>query len=172
MKLSVSPVVRISVSVKNSGDLTKLTEALKKLSKSDPLAQIFTSESGEHIVAGSGELHVEILYNDLCDLSGLEVVRGDPVVSYRESVITQGRMCLGKSPNKHNRFQVTCEPLHEDVPDAIDKGEITYDQELKARARIFSDKGWMDNDSARKIWGFGPLNRGPNVIVDSTKAIQ
>jgi len=81
MKLSVSPVVRISVSVKHASELTKLTEALKKLSKSDPLAQIFTSESGEHIVAGSGELHVEILYNDLCDLSGTEVVRGDPVVS-------------------------------------------------------------------------------------------
>lgn len=81
MKLSVSPVVRISVSVKNTSDLTKLTESLKKLSKSDPLAQIYTSESGEHIVAGSGELHVEILYNDLCDLSGLELNRGDPVVS-------------------------------------------------------------------------------------------
>lgn len=40
MKLSVSPVVRIAVNVKNATDLTKLTESLKKLSKSDPLALV------------------------------------------------------------------------------------------------------------------------------------
>lgn len=172
MKLSVSPVVRISVSVKLASDLTKLTEALKKLSKSDPLAQIFTSESGEHIVAGSGELHVEILYNDLCDLSGLEVQRGDPVVSYRETVTVESRQLMGKSPNKHNRFIMSAEPFPDGLADAIENNLVVPSMDPKARARILEKDFGMAVEEARKIWGFGPLGKGPNLLIDSTKAIQ
>merc|ERR1711879_256985 len=60
MKFSVSPVVRVAVEVKNPADLPKLVEGLKRLSKSDPMVQISTEESGEHIIAGAGELHLEI----------------------------------------------------------------------------------------------------------------
>lgn len=65
MKYSVSPVVRVAVKPKNAADLPKLVDGLKKLSKSDPLVQCTTSESGEHIIAGCGELHIEICLNDL-----------------------------------------------------------------------------------------------------------
>lgn len=65
MKFSVSPVVRVAVEAKNPGDLPKLVEGLKRLSKSDPMVQILTEESGEHIVAGAGELHLEICLKDL-----------------------------------------------------------------------------------------------------------
>merc|ERR1711990_642807 len=58
MKYSVSPVVRVAVEVKNASDLPKLVEGLKKLSKSDPLVVCTTEESGEHVIAGCGELHV------------------------------------------------------------------------------------------------------------------
>ena len=60
MKFSVSPVVQVAVEVKNANDLPKLVEGLKRLSKSDPCVLCSTSESGEHIVAGAGELHLEI----------------------------------------------------------------------------------------------------------------
>lgn len=60
MKFSVSPVVQVAVEVKNAADLPKLVEGLKRLSKSDPCVQAWISESGEHIVAGAGELHLEI----------------------------------------------------------------------------------------------------------------
>ena len=60
MKFSVSPVVQIAVQVKNPIDLPKLVEGLKRLSKSDPCVQVSTSESGEHIIAGPGELHLDI----------------------------------------------------------------------------------------------------------------
>merc|ERR1712164_181034 len=65
MKYSVSPVVQQSVRPKNPSDLPKLVEGLKRLSKSDPIVQCSTSESGEHIVAGAGELHLEICLKDL-----------------------------------------------------------------------------------------------------------
>ena len=60
MKFSVSPVVQVAVEVKNAADLPKLVEGLKRLSKSDPCVQTWINESGDHIVAGAGELHLEI----------------------------------------------------------------------------------------------------------------
>merc|ERR1712003_210074 len=75
MKYSVSPVVKVAVKPKDGKDLPKLVEGLEKLSKSDPLVICSTEESGEHVIAGCGELHVEICLKDLreeyaqCDFS-------------------------------------------------------------------------------------------------------
>ena len=65
MKFSVSPVVRVAVEPKNPQDLPKLVEGLKRLAKSDPMVQCFNESSGEHIIAGAGELHLEICLKDL-----------------------------------------------------------------------------------------------------------
>ena len=87
MKYSVSPVVRVAVEPKHAGDLPKLVEGLKKLSKSDPLVLCYTEESGEHIIAGCGELHVEICLNDLVnEYAKIEIKKSDPVVTYKETV--------------------------------------------------------------------------------------
>merc|ERR1712183_750246 len=87
MKFSVSPVVRVAVEAKNPSDLPKLVGGLKRLSKSDPMVQCIIEESGEHIVAGAGELHLEICLKDLEeDHAGVPLKKSDPVVSYRETV--------------------------------------------------------------------------------------
>merc|ERR1712241_1642900 len=65
MKFSVSPVVRVAVEPKNPSELPKLVEGLKRLAKSDPMVQCMIEESGEHIIAGAGELHLEICLKDL-----------------------------------------------------------------------------------------------------------
>merc|ERR1719261_918551 len=106
MKFSVSPVVRVAVECKNPADLPKLVEGLKRLSKSDPMVQISMEESGEHIIAGAGELHLEICLKDLEeDHAQIPLRKSDPVVSYREGVQAESEhMCLSKSPNKHNRL--------------------------------------------------------------------
>lgn len=114
MKYSVSPVVRVAVMPKNAADLPKLVDGLKKLSKSDPLVQCYSDEStGEHIIAGCGELHIEICLKDLVDeYCKCEITQSDPVVTYRETVVEQSsQVCLSKSPNKHNRIYCTAEPL-------------------------------------------------------------
>jgi elongation factor 2 len=81
MKYSVSPVVRVAVEVKCASDLPKLVEGLRKLSKSDPLVQVTTEESGEHVIAGCGELHIEICLKDLEeDFAKCPIKKGDPVV--------------------------------------------------------------------------------------------
>jgi len=175
MKFSVSPVVRVAVQPKNPGDLPKLVEGLKRLAKSDPLVQISTEESGEHIVAGAGELHLEICMKDLQEdfMGGAEIIISEPVVSFRETVNAESnQVCLSKSPNKHNRLFVVAKPFEEGLAEAIDKGEVAEKDDPKTRGKVLADKFGWDVSEARKIWCFGPENKGPNVLVDCTKAVQ
>ncbi|TQS39387.1 hypothetical protein Golomagni_00093 [Golovinomyces magnicellulatus] len=174
MKFSVSPVVQRSVEVKNAQDLPKLVEGLKRLSKSDPCVLTSISESGEHIVAGAGELHLEICLKDLEeDHAGVPLKISDPVVAYRETVTGKSSMtALSKSPNKHNRLYMVAEPLDEEVSCAIESGRINPRDDFKARARILADDHNWDVTDARKIWCFGPDTNGPNLLIDQTKAVQ
>ncbi|PSS25650.1 hypothetical protein M430DRAFT_134289 [Amorphotheca resinae ATCC 22711] len=174
MKFSVSPVVQRSVEVKNAQDLPKLVEGLKRLSKSDPCVLTFISESGEHVVAGAGELHLEICLKDLEeDHAGVPLRISDPVVSYRETVTGKSSMtALSKSPNKHNRLYMVAEPLDEEVSKEIEAGKIGPRDDFKARARILADEHGWDVTDARKIWCFGPDTNGANLLVDQTKAVQ
>jgi len=174
MKFSVSPVVQQSVQVKNAQDLPKLVEGLKRLSKSDPCVLISTNESGEHIVAGAGELHLEICLKDLEeDHAGVPLKISDPVVQYRETVSSKSSMtALSKSPNKHNRLYMIAEPISEELSNEIEAGKIGPRDDIKARARILADDFGWDVTDARKIWGFGPDTTGANLLVDQTKAVQ
>merc|ERR1740130_2558416 len=175
MKFSVSPVVRVAVEPKSASDLPKLVEGLKRLAKSDPMVQVSTEESGEHIVAGAGELHLEICLKDLQEdfMKGTPIVKGDPVVSFRETVTEESdRMCLSKSPNKHNRLFMKAVPMGEELCLAIDKGEITSTRDNKERGRALADNFGWDVNFARKIWCFGPDTSGPNVFVDNTVGVQ
>jgi elongation factor 2 len=138
MKYSVSPVVRVAVEVKNASDLPKLVEGLRKLAKSDPLVICTTEESGEHIIAGCGELHIEICLKDLEEeYAKCELKKGNPVVSYRETVSAESYMdCLSKSPNKHNRIFCTATPLGDELSNAIEDEKITPKQDVKIRYKI------------------------------------
>jgi elongation factor 2 len=176
MKFSVSPVVRRAVECKVASDLPKLVEALKRLSKSDPMVQVYTEESGEHVIAGCGELHLEICLKDLQEdfMEGRPIKISDPVVSYRETVTTEStQMCLSKSPNKHNRLYCRAVPIVDDLIKDIEnqKPEVNPREEVKKRARYLADTYGWDVNEARKIWTFGPDGSGPNVVTDCTKAV-
>ncbi|GJQ11278.1 hypothetical protein GpartN1_g3069.t1 [Galdieria partita] len=179
MKYSVSPVVRVAVEPKNPSDLPKLVEGLKRLSKSDPLVECIIEESGEHIIAGAGELHLEICLKDLQEeyMNGAEIRVSQPVVSFRETVVgrpnpEETAVCLSKSPNKHNRLYVYAEPLPEGLAEAIEEGKVGPRDDPKQRAKLLRDEFGMEEDAARKIWAFGPETTGPNLLMDRTKAVQ
>merc|ERR1712160_111561 len=174
MKFSVSPVVKVAVRPKDGKDLPKLVEGLKKLSKSDPLVVCTTEESGEHVIAGCGELHVEICLKDLREeYAQCDFIMSDPVVSYRETVgCLSTQTCLSKSPNKHNRLYITAEPIDEELSKAIEDGPAGPKADPKERAKLYRDKFDWDENSARKIWGWGPETDGANLVVDQTTAVQ
>jgi len=174
MKFSVSPVVRVAVEPKNPADLPKLVEGLKRLAKSDPMVQCVIEESGEHIIAGAGELHLEICLKDLEeDHAQIPLKKSDPVVSYRETVEEESnQMCLSKSPNKHNRLFMRAVPMPEGLAEDIDKGDVNPRDDLKVRGKYLVDKYEFDATESRKIWCFGPDTNGPNIMVDCTKGVQ
>ncbi|KAF8899125.1 P-loop containing nucleoside triphosphate hydrolase protein [Infundibulicybe gibba] len=164
MRFSVSPVVQVAVEVKNAADLPKLVEGLKP----------WINETGEHIVAGAGELHLEICLKDLQeDHAGVPLKISDPVVPYRETVKAESTIvALSKSQNKHNRLYVKAMPIDEELTKAIEAGTVNARDDFKARARILADDYGWDVTDARKIWCFGPDTTGPNLLVDVTKGVQ
>lgn len=174
MKYSVSPVVRVAVEPKAASDLPKLVEGLKRLSKSDPLVVCYTEESGEHVIAGCGELHVEICLKDLQEeYAKCDIKKSDPVVTFKETVTEESTQnCLSKSPNKHNRIYMKCEPLGDELSKAIDEEEVSMKDDTKVRAKVLQDKYEWDPNDAKKIWCFGPDTTGPNILVDQTKQVQ
>lgn len=174
MKFSVSPVVRVAVEPKNPADLPKLVEGLKRLAKSDPMVQCIIEESGEHIIAGAGELHLEICLKDLEeDHAGIPIKKTDPVVSYRETVSCEStETCLSKSPNKHNRLYMRAAPLPEGLADDIESAKVTPRDDPKARKNLLCGEYNFDPTDAMKIWTFGPESTGANLLIDTTKGVQ
>ncbi|TVU35156.1 hypothetical protein EJB05_17030 [Eragrostis curvula] len=175
MKFSVSPVVRVAVQCKIASDLPKLVEGLKSLAKSDPMVLCTVEESGEHIIAGAGELHLEICLKDLEEdfMGGAEITVSPPVVSFCETVLEKScRTVMSKSPNKFSRLYMEARPLEEGVPKAIDEGRIGPRDDPKVRSKILSEEFGWDKDLAKKIWCFGPETTGPNMVVDMCKGVQ
>eukprot|EP01055_Gregarina_sp_Pseudo9_P004603 Gregarina_sp_Pseudo_9__4602@NODE_478_length_2747_cov_1543_696455_g91_i1_p1_GENE_NODE_478_length_2747_cov_1543_696455_g91_i1NODE_478_length_2747_cov_1543_696455_g91_i1_p1_ORF_typecomplete_len841_score169_20GTP_EFTU/PF00009_27/3e53GTP_EFTU/PF00009_27/7_9e03EFG_IV/PF03764_18/99EFG_IV/PF03764_18/8_7e25EFG_II/PF14492_6/6e25EFG_C/PF00679_24/1_3e19GTP_EFTU_D2/PF03144_25/1_1e12MMR_HSR1/PF01926_23/0_00072SRPRB/PF09439_10/0_045RF3_C/PF16658_5/0_09_NODE_478_length_2747_cov_1543_696455_g91_i11322654 len=174
MKYSVSPVVRVAVTPKDHKELPKLVEGLKRLSKSDPLVVCTSEESGQHVVAGCGELHVEICLKDLREeYAQIDIIVSEPVVSYKETLT---KACeepgMAKSQNKHNRLYITGEPLDEGLVADVEAGRVTMRDDVKERTNLLADKYNWEKNHATKIWCFGPDTIGPNMLVDCTAGLQ
>lgn len=174
MQYQVAPVVQVSVRPKVLSDLPKMIEALKRLSKSDPLLEVIFSESGEHVIGASGELHLSVALHDLeTEYFNGPVISGDPVVSYRETVQGETAVpCLAKSPNKHNRLYMTAQPLGDDLSDSIDAGDIPMAGDPKPRIKALVNKHGWSKSEAIKLWCFGPEETGANVMVEQTVGVQ
>jgi elongation factor 2 len=176
MKFTVSPVVRIAVNVKNPAHLPKFLKALDKLSKSDPLCKIDKSESGETIIAGAGELHIDVILNNLRTdyCKDIAFNTSPPVVPFRETIQSTSPSCLAKSPNKHNRLWIKAEPLREDLVRDIENGQFDWKIDPQAAARELIDKyGWDPNEAnPKRVWMFGPEGDCTNVVIDGTSGVQ
>jgi len=119
------PVVTKSISAKKTADLPKLIEILRQVGKEDPSLRIeINEETGESLLSGMGELHLEIIENRIKTEKGLEVEMGPPIIVYRESVSKASDVAEGRSPNKHNSFFLTVEPLEDTIVQAIASGVL------------------------------------------------
>lgn len=173
MKFTVSPIVRVAVAPKNMADLPKFKEGIIRLSKSDPCLKVELDEEGCYIIAGAGELHVEIAINDLKGfLDTVEVKVSKPVVPYRETITTESTvMCLSKSPNKHNRLYMKAEPLAPEIVRELEaKEELGEGYSLRDHVtltKMLVQHGW-EKDVAAKIWAV----KGCNFLVDATRGVQ
>ena len=147
------PVITKSISVNKPQDLPKLIEVLKKVAKEDPSIQIeINEETGENLISGMGELHLEIIENRIKTEKGVEVKTSEPIVVYRETVLKKGLKGEGKSPNKHNLFFIVVSPLEDSVYRAIKKREIREGRTKKKNQELWnklSELG-VSNEEARQ----------------------
>ena len=155
-------------------DLPKFIDALRGLAKADASLQVTTNqETGEALLAGMGELHLEITIFRMQEEQNIKVKVSEPIVVYRESIESNnsGRPFEGKSPNRHNRFYIECEPLPLDVINALREGHFgdgpVRTKDAKETGNKFAEFG-MDKDLMRKIYAI----HGTNVFVNDTKGIQ
>jgi elongation factor 2 len=165
------PVVTVAVEAKNTKDLPKLVEVLRLISKADPSIQVqINQETGENLMSGMGELHLEITEYRIRNDHKMEIVCSEPIVVYRETVSkASAHKFEGKSPNKHNRFYIEVEPLPDNIVKAIYNNELPANVKKykKETAKILQDLG-MDKDVAKGVFGV----HGLNLITDTTKGIQ
>ena len=168
------PVVTVAIEPKSMKDLPKFIGALHSLAKADASLEVSTNqETGEALLAGMGELHLEITIYRLEEEQGIKVSVSDPIVVYRESISldNKGRAFEGKSPNRHNRFYIETEPLPDDVTQAMREGIFgdgaVRNQDAKEVGNKFAEFG-MDKNLMRKIYAI----HGTNVLVNDTKGIQ
>lgn len=170
MRYVSEPVVTVSIEPKATTDLPKMIDALYKLTIEDPnLILKINEETGEYLLSGMGPLHIEIALTLLKDNYGVEVTTSPPIVVYREAVRTTSEIFEGKSPNKHNKFYLSAEPLNEETVRLIQEGLVTDDQDHRERAKILKDRAGWETDEARRIWC---IDENINVFVDRTTGQQ
>jgi len=168
LKHIFEPVVTKSIEVKKMMDLPKLVEILKQVGKEDPSVKVEINEqTGESLISGMGELHLEIIENRIKVEKGLDVKTSAPIVVYRETVMKESPETEGRSPNKHNIFTMIVEPLEDDVYEAIKSGEVPEGRVKKKSSELatkFSRFDW-DNDTVKSI---RDIYKG-NIFFDGTK---
>lgn len=167
IKHASEPVVTVAVEAKHMKDLPKLIEVLNIMSREDPNIHVeINEETGEHLLSGMGELHLEIIEYRIKE-KGVDIDVSPPIVVYRESVETTSPKIEGKSPNKHNKFYFVVEPLEKPAFDAIINRDIKPER-LKGKDLGKAFLEYMPKGDAKGVLEV----HENNVLTDTTKGIQ
>ena len=154
MKHIFEPVVTKAIRAKNPQDLPKLVEVLRQVTKEDPSIKVeINEETGEHLLHGMGELHLEIIENRMKTEKNVDIIGSPPIVVYRESIAVASPEVEGKSPNKHNKFYVKVEPMTEQMSKAIADGFISEGRVKKRDPKLWEalENAGMDSKVTRQV---------------------
>ncbi len=164
------PVITKAIEATKPADLPKLIEILRIVGKEDPTIQIeIDEETGENLMHGMGELHLEVIENRIKDEKGLQVKTSNPIVVYRETITKKGPEVEGKTPNKHNKFFFYVEPLEPAIAEAIKKGEIP-EMRLKKKDLAIRDKFVECGMASKVAIKVKDIFKG-NLLVDQTRGL-
>jgi elongation factor 2 len=171
IKYVSEPVITIAIEPKRPKELPRLIDTMNRLAIEDPnLVTSINKETGEYLLSGMGELHLEIAVKFLKEYAGgnLEIITSKPLVVYRESTMTQGVVAMAKSPNKHSKFWLQVEPLDENTIQLIEKGDLAEEMGRKRMGTVLKESGWPTAE-ARNVW---TIEEHRNLLVDLTKGVQ
>jgi len=166
------PVVTKAIEPKNPMELPKLISALKKIGREDTTLKVkINEETGEYLVSGLGELHLDAKVERKLAEMGIQIDASPPIVVYRETIDAKSPVIEGKSPNKHNKFRFTIEPLPDNIIEAMKSGDIPTSIEIKKKnlelQKKLSELG-METEDIRNL----QIIHEKNMLIDRTKGIQ
>lgn len=169
---TTSPTVYVVVEPANVADLPKLMQALKHLHQTEAGVVCTISPLGEYTVSAASEHQLRACLVRLeADLKGMALKISELLVSYQEGVTCESdRLCVAKSPNKHNRVYCRARPLSDSIVGMLESGAVDADDEA-ARVSVLVACGW-EEAAAKKVWCFGPSGCRGNALVDVTKGVQ
>lgn len=164
------PVVTKAIEAARPSDLPKLVEVMRQVAKEDPTIKIeINEETGEHLMHGMGELHLEVIENRIKTEKHVDVKTSPPIVVYREAINAKSPEIECKTPNKHNKFYFVVEPLPDSISQKIKAGEISEGR-IKKKDLVLRDMlvdCGMDSKEALKVKDFF----NGNMLVDMTRGI-
>ncbi|MBS3167571.1 elongation factor EF-2 [Candidatus Woesearchaeota archaeon] len=170
LKHIFEPVITKAIEPTKPQDLAKVVEVLKAAAKEDPSIKIKIDEqTGECLMSGMGELHLEIIENRIKTEKGVDIKSSPPIVVYRETISKKSPEAEGKTPNKHNRFYLIVEPLPDNLYNAIKNGDLPSGR-VKKKDRSVIDALialGIDTKDAQKFRAF----YNGNAFVDNTRGI-
>jgi len=162
------PVVTKSIEADNPADLPKLIDILRTVNKEDPSVHVEINEdTGENLISGMGELHLEVIENRIKTEKGMDVKTSSPIVVYNESVSKESREVDGRSPNRHNIFTIKVEPLEDSVYDAIREGELPEGR-IKKKDKNISEKLREIGVDKDEVGQYRDIYKG-NVFLDKVR---
>ncbi|CAD7965521.1 unnamed protein product [Amoebophrya sp. A25] len=166
------PCCKLALEPLNPSELPKMVDGLRKIDKAYSVCKTKVEESGEHVIAGTGELYLDCVLHDLRRLYGdLEIKVSDPIVTFQETVSETSTMkCSAESMNKHNKLFMVCDTLEPAIEADIERGRILEHWEVGSKAMRDHFKKEYDWDilAAKGIWAFGPTDRGVNMLLNDT----
>ena len=175
------PVISESIEPKSKGDQEKMTAALIKLSEEDPTFRFYTNqETGQNIIAGVGELHLDVMVTRLKDEFNVQVNVGAPEVAYRETIrktaecegryIKQsgghgqyGHVWIRFEPNPGKGFEFVdaivggvvprefIKPTNDGLKESLDRGLVAGYPIIDLKATLF-DGSYHDVDSSEAAY--------------------
>lgn len=167
---TAEPVMTVSVEPKSTKDLPKLIEVIRQISKEDPnVKATLNQETGEHLISGMGELHLEITQYRIEVDHKIPVQVGNPIVVYRETISRKSPIVEGKSPNKHNKFKISAEPIPKETIEKIIEAKL--EGKVRAKDKDIVEKfvnAGLERDEAKKVWAIN----NSCLLVDKTRGIQ
>jgi elongation factor 2 len=167
----VEPVMTVSIEAKNSKDLPKLIEVIHNITKEDPnIKAELNQETGEHLISGMGELHLEITQYKIEKDNNIPITVSPPIVVYYETCKKKSPTIEGKSPNKHNKFKISVEPFDKETLEKVKA--IKFDGKLRANKDLeviekIQELGFT-RDEAKKVWAI----HNNCILINRTKGIQ
>ena len=190
MMFQVAPIVKVAVEPESVADMPALVEGLRLLNRSDAFVEVGLMETGEHVIAAAGEVHLERCIADLRErFAKIDLKVSPPLVSFREGVSTTGSAEVTTS-NGLLAIKATAAPLPSFFPRVIEDSADSLKQVLlsahqkagdaadtlvpeimgklnTAREAIAIDGDGSEDTIEKTLsaaWSLGPKHVGPNMM--------